>query len=235
MKLILIQAGKFTMGSPEDEIGRKYSEGPQEEVTISKPFYMGVYEVTQVQWRAIMGTKPWARRERDHPGVHAASGITWDDANKFCEILSKETGKKVTLPRETQWEYACRAGSKTTYCFGNDTSRLRDYAWFNRNTQNERYAHAPGQKKPNAWGLYDMHGNVGEWCNDWWTEKDYGRSKVFPPEEVIKAKSIIVRGGSWGDDPDECRSAYRDWNRYIRHPFHLFGGFRVIIPAGCAD
>ncbi|MDP6547233.1 MAG: formylglycine-generating enzyme family protein, partial [Phycisphaerae bacterium] len=111
LKLTLIPAGKFLMGSPETETGRGDAEGPQREVTLSEPFYMGVTEVTQSQWKAVMGTEPWAGKSyAKSGGSHAASYLSWDDASKFCEILSKKTGKKLSLPTEAQWEYACRAG-----------------------------------------------------------------------------------------------------------------------------
>ena len=184
MKLVLIPAGNFLMGSPETETDRRDYEGPQREVTISQPFYMGIYEVTQAQWRAVMGTEPWHGRVWVQSGADiAANHISWDDASKFCELLSEKTSKKVALPSEAQWEYACRAGSKTAYCFGDDAAKLGDYAWYYENAYNkdEKYAHSVGRKQPNAWGLYDMHGNVLEWCRDWCAEEFYANARNADP------------------------------------------------------
>ena len=214
MKLVLIPAGTFLMGSPAMEKGREKNEGPQRQVTISKFLYVGIYEVTQSQWRAVMGTEPWSGNKYAQSGANnAASYISWNDASKFCELLSKKTGKKVSLPTEAQWEYTCRAGSKTAYCFGDDASKLGDYAWYRGNTwdKDEKYAHPVGQKKPNDWGLYDMHGNVFEWCEDWYET----------------GKSRVLRGGCWGFNPGLCRSALRNRNSPDFRSYSF--GFRVAL------
>ena len=243
MKLTLIPAGKFQMGSPETEDGRKDDEGPQHEVTISKPFYMGACEVTQAQWRVVMGTEPWvgkylAKSDPNNP----ASWITWDAATAFCEALSKITGKKVTLPTEAQWEYACRAGSNTVYYFGDDSSRLGDYAWYKRNTygkmeelldKDAMYTRPVGQKKPNAFGLYDMHGNVWEWCRDWYDEKFYAKANKVDPENTTKTEYRVLRGSAWFKIPEDCRAAIR-FGEFTDSGYDYIG-FRVIIPAGSTD
>ena len=233
MKLVLIPSGKFQMGSPKTEAGREADEGPQREVTISKPFYMGVHEITQSQWKVVMGTEPWAGQTYAKFGAsNAASYISWDDATKFCEALSKKAGKRVALPTEAQWEYSCRAGSKTAYSFGDDASKLGDYAWYNDNAyrKGEEYAHAVGQKKPNAFGLYDMHGNVWEWCHDWYDEKFYANAKDVDPENTTEAKYRVLRGGSWYNYPRSCRAAFR--NRLTTDPRDGCYGFRVVVVSG---
>ncbi|MDP6047094.1 MAG: formylglycine-generating enzyme family protein [Phycisphaerae bacterium] len=235
MKLALIPAGKFVMGSPESEIGRNDDEGPLREVTISKPFYMGVHEVTQAQWKAMMEFVPWedqtyAKSDADH----AASCVSWFRANQFCQALSKKTGKKVLLPTEAQWEYACRAGAKTAYAFGDDASKLGDYAWYDKNTWNagRRYAHRVGRKKPNSFGLYDMHCNVYEWCRDCYDGKFYAGAKSVDPENTTKASTHILRGGSWCSGFDYCRSACRDWcANGLRFNYYSFG-LRVVVVSG---
>jgi len=246
MKLVRIPSGKFLMGSPEAESDRDDDEGPQREVTISKQFYIGIYEVSQSQWYAVMGSEPWKGRwycDKAGPGTPVCC-LDWNDANKFCEMLSKKTGKKVVLPTEAQWEYACRAGTGTEYHFGDDASKLGDYAWFDKNASNkeEDYPHIVGQKKPSVWGLYDMHGNVWEWCRDWYDPKYYTRAKDVDPENTTEARYRVLRGGSWLDPRGACRAATRVGGsnsggknrllgRYrLRGGFH--SGFRVVIATG---
>ena len=233
MKLALIPSGKFQMGSPKTETGRQDNEGPQHEVKISKPFYMGIHEVTQSQWKAVMGTEPWAGQlDAKSGGSNSATHVSWDDATKFCEALSKKTSKKVVLPTEAQWEYACRAGSKTAYGFGDDASKLGDYGWYYDNAYEKggKYAHAAGQKKPNAFGLYDMHGNVWELCRDWYDEKFYVNAKNVDPENTTKNSARAYRGGSWHNSPRRCRAAYR----LSLNPGKRYNvvGFRVVAVAG---
>jgi len=223
MKLVRVEAGEFMMGSDK---GRP-DEKPVRSVTISQPFYMGVCEVTQAQWQAVMGTesKPAAgsgRREgmlwggeayAQSGDDNAANYISWEDAGRFCKALSKKTGRKVALPTEAQWEYACRAGSRTVYGFGDDASRLGDYAWYRDNAygKKEKYPHAVGRKKANAWGLHDMHGNVWEWCTDWYADS-YAKAKTADPKGPAGGKYRVLRGGSWYSTPQVCRAAYRPGN-----------------------
>jgi formylglycine-generating enzyme required for sulfatase activity len=225
MMLVLIPAGKFLMGGEASaaETARKFQEygsqesyyvgeHPQREVNISKPFYMGRWEVTRPQWRAVMGSEPWKGKKCDRPGAgDIANHVSWDDANKFCLAISKKTGRKFALPTEAQWEYACRAGSKSAFSFGDDELKLGLYAWYAANALgvNEPHPHSAGQKHPNILGLYDMHGNAAEWCRDWYAEKFYQTAGDTDPENTEKTEHRVLRGGQWDLYPDACRSAYR--------------------------
>jgi formylglycine-generating enzyme required for sulfatase activity len=215
MKLKLIPSGNFIMGSPETEMERQPSE-TQHKVTISKAFYMQTTEVTQAQWKAVMGTEPWKGENWVKEGPnYAASYLSWDDAVAYCKALSKIEGKTYRLPTETEWEYACRAGTQTTWSFGNDEDALGDYAWYYKNAMSigGEYAHLVGQKKPNAFGLYDMHGNVFEWCHD-------------TQGGIVTNRWRVLRGGSWYYFMSDTSSAMRK-----RHDADYGGpstGFRLV-------
>ena len=239
MKLALIPAGKFTMGSPKEEQDAAMAagvtrdlvpaEGPQHEVTISKPFYMGVHEVTQEQYEAVMDKNPSNFKGATNP----VEKVSWDDAVAFCQALSRKTGKTVRLPTEAEWEYACRAGSKTRFSYGDDDNQLGNYAWYPANSGGT--AHPAGQKKPNAFRLYDMHGNVWEWCSDWYAAGYYANANpIDPTGPAFGAPRRVLRGGSWGNAPQYCRSAFR--LGYPPDYRYDIIGFRVSVdlPAGQA-
>jgi sulfatase modifying factor 1 len=212
MKLKEIPAGTFLMGSPSDETGREDNED-QHKVTISKAFYMQTTEVTQGQWKAVMGTEPWKGQQAVKEGPnYAATYVNWDDAVAYCKKLSEKEGKTYRLPTEAEWEYACRAGTKTAWSFGDDEKALGDYAWYRENAYDidEMYAHQVELKKPNAFGLYDMHGNVWEWCHDYYVEDYYKQSPEQDPRGLASGSSRVLRGGSWVYDSRDSRSAFRD-------------------------
>ena len=198
MDFVLIPPGTFTMGSE-----MPWSK-PAHEVTISKPFYLGVYEVTQAQWKALLVDNPSNSRGDNLP----VENVSWEDCQTFLAQLNEMFGGVFTfrLPTEAEWEYACRAGSKTIYTFGNDRATFKEYAWYNENSENK--THPVGQKKPNAWGLYDMHGNVSEFCADWY-ERYYLAAAATDPTGPTTGTVRILRGGSWLDKPWYCRSAGR--------------------------
>ena len=227
-----IPAGTFMMGSPEKE-GHLYDE-EQHNVTITKAFYMQTTEVTQGQWKAVMGTEPWkgANYVKEGPN-YAASYVNWDDAVAYCKKLSVKEGKTYRLPTEAEWEYACRAGTKTMWSFGDDEKELGDYAWHEENAWDidEKYAHQVGLKKPNAFGLYDMHGNVYEWCHDYYGEYSFSvapqRDPTGPTHGTLDFR--VLRGGSWGGKTRGTRSANRTRHGAAgqKHFFIRFG-FRVV-------
>lgn len=177
MEMVYIKPGKFVMGGESTTDG-KWScvEVPKHEVTITKGFYLGKYEVTQAQYQAIMGANP-SRGGKD-PNC-PADKIAEGGARKFCEKISEKTGRDVRLPTEAEWEYACRAGSDTKWFFGDDVSKLGDYAWFKENDGGK--SHPVGQKKPNPWGLYDIHGNVFERVSDMYAKDYYAKSPKVDP------------------------------------------------------
>ena len=224
MKLVRIPAGKFMMGSPKTEKERKDNEGPQRQVTISKAFYMGVTEVTQSQYESITGKTPSRFKGPRNP----VEQVSWDDATAFCAALSKKTGRTVRLPSEAQWEYACRAGTKTRFSFGDENKDLATCGWYKANSDGK--SHPVGQKKPNAFGLYDMHGNVWEWCRDYYDEKFYANAKNVDPENPTESTARVLRGGSWGFSPLHCRAAYR--GRFTPDNRRNSRGFRVVVLSG---
>jgi formylglycine-generating enzyme required for sulfatase activity len=199
MKLHLIRPGTFRMGSESPQA--RQDEQPAHQVTITKPFYIGVYEVTQAEYEAVMGTNPSNFKGARRP----VETVSWNDAGEFCRKLSAKEGTTYRLPTEAEWEYACRAGSTTEYCFGDDESRLSEYAWYSANSGSQ--THDVGQRKPNAWGLYDMHGNVWEWCEDWYAA--YTAGSQVDPVGPSSSRVRVIRGGSWNLNASYCRSAYR--------------------------
>ena len=206
MKLVEIPAGKFTMG-----------DGGGVKVTLTNQFLLGTTEVTQGQFKTVMGTEPWLNKGDVQIGEdNAASYVDWNDATAFCQRLTGlerktgelQAGESYRLPTEAQWEYACRAGTQTTWSFGNDESQLDNYGWFKGNAQDvgQGFAHKVGMKTPNPWGLYDMHGNVWEWCSDWYDGTLSGGADLVGPGG---GSSRLLRGGSLGSPPDHGRSAFR--------------------------
>ncbi|MBL1217145.1 MAG: formylglycine-generating enzyme family protein [Planctomycetes bacterium] len=210
MTFALIPPGEFVMGSPASELGRYDNEGPQHQVTLTKPYYMGITEVTQAQYQIIMGNNPSKFAGSDLPVEH----VSWNDAAEFCVALSDMTGRIVRLPTEAEWEYACRAGTTTRFGFGDSDSQLSQYEWYKDNSGGQ--THPVGQKSPNPFGLFDMHGNVMEWCNDWHGE--YSQEAVTNPTGTTTKTNpsgatggfyCIERGGNWYLGPEVCRSAFR--------------------------
>ncbi len=204
LEMVLIPAGEFLMGSPDSDRDAFPREKPQHRVRIARPFYLGKYLVTQEQWEAVMGGNPSRFKGPKNP----VEKVSWDDCPKFLGKLNAKAGPgagKFQLPREAQWEYACRVGSKTKYCFGDDETRLGDYAWYRKNSGN--MTHPVGEKKPNGWGLYDMHGNVWEWCQDWWKDGAYKEPPVDGPTGAVSLR--VLRGGGWDAPATYCRSAFR--------------------------
>lgn len=206
LELVLIPAGDFLMGAPDSDRDAAGDQKPQHRVRITKPFYLGRYLVTQEQWQAVMGTNPSYVKAPRHP----VETVSWDDCQDFLTKLSSRfvQGKgRFSLPTEAQWEYACRAGSTSRYYCGDEEGLLGDCAWYCGNSGGS--THAVGQKKPNAWGLYDMHGNVWEWCKDWYYEDFYVRWPTSDPTGGGAGPRRASRGGAWYSRVEQCRSASR--------------------------
>jgi len=223
--LVWCPPGKFTIGSRKGTLHHRFNEGPVE-VTLTRGFWLGKCEVTQAQWRRVMKTEPWkgcayVKEGDDYPATY----IDWFDARDFCSKLTdieRRAGRLpkdwlYALPTEAEWEYACRAGTTTKYCFGDDESELPEYAWFDggnlglgapNNAKMEMHAHQVAQLKPNGWGLYDMHGNVFEWCQDVYEDRLPGG--VDPLVKTKDIDSQVFRGGSWVTFGHYCRSAVRN-------------------------
>jgi len=249
--MVFIPPGTFRMGSPDNEVDRSYGEGPQMAVTISRGYWMGKYLVTQGEYLAVMGSNP-SFINGFQPGYPAPPGgtnygtdltrpveqVSWDDATNYCAQLTQRerlvgrigTNSVYRLPTEAEWEYACRAWTSTRFSYGDDPgyTNLSNYAWYRDNSGGT--THPVGQKLPNPWGLYDMHGSVFEWCQDW--------SDFYPGGSVVDPQGPgyqwglyrVFRGSDRFDPAVSCRSAYRF---YDGPPYwHSGVGFRVVLAPG---
>ena len=228
---VAIPSGTFTMGSPANEKGRRENES-QHQVTISKPFYLSVVEINQSQYQAIMGSNPSVRHK---PGkgsdAFPVDSVTWVEATSFCSKLSqlpeeKRKGRIYRLPTEAEWEYACRAGGTDRYTFGDSEANLSEYA-----VSGGESTQPVGSKKPNRWGLRDMHGSVWEWCSDWYAE--YDNAAVIDSNGPTTGVKRVRRGGCWCSLDEACRSAMR-----ASDPPEYKGdimGLRVLLEMPAAD
>jgi uncharacterized protein (TIGR02996 family) len=235
MQFALIRPGTFLMGSPDSEAERYSDEGPVHEVEITSPFYLGVHPVTQAQFKKVMGKGP--SHFSGNP-QHPVEQVSWDDAVELCQRLSdmaeeKRRKRLYRLPTEAEWEHACRAGTTTPFAFGDSLSSAQ------ANFDGARpYGAAPagpfrqmttkvGSFAPNAWGLFDLHGNVWEWCADWYDENYYQQSPRQNPQGPQNGQSRVLRGGSWYSGGRNCRAA----RRLMRAPGYryYFLGFRVVL------
>jgi len=224
LEMTHIRAGSFTMGSPSSEEGRFDSESPQTMVKLTKGYWLGKTQITQAQWEALMGNNPSNFKGVDRP----VEQVSWEDAVQFCRKLTERErqagrlpeGYEYTLPTAAQWEYACRAGTTGPFA---GSGKLDEVGWYNRNSGGQ--PHSVGKKRPNAWGCYDMHGNVWEWCHDWYGK--YPGGSVTDPTGPPSGSDRVLHGGSWADSAQFCRSAFRSWiepdSRFNR------GGFRVAL------
>ena len=264
MRLVLIPPGEFEMGSPKERIeeelkahsgeywykGHVQDEGPKHRVRITRPFYLGVYAVTQGEYQRVMGANPSefssAGKEKDKVAGQDTTRfpvehVSWDDTVEFCRKLSqlpeeKAAGQTYRLPSEAQWEYACRAENAGRWCFSAqpnpcpvafEMTLLRDYAWFDHAGGT---THAVGGKRPNAWGLYDMYGNVWEWCQDWYGQEYYSKSATDDPAGPPSGSNCVLRGAGWDRTPYECRSCYRGSSEPSNRSNNI--GFRVCLVPG---
>jgi formylglycine-generating enzyme required for sulfatase activity len=209
-RLITIPAGRFLMGS---ELGED-DERPVREVTISRPFQLSATEVTQGQWKTVMGTEPWKGKSDVIEGdSYPATYVNWEDAMDFCRTISRLSEEKISgrvyrLPTEAEWEFASRGGIVAEYSFGDSATILDSFGWYAENS--DGHPQAAGRKMPNAFGLFDMHGNVWEWCSDWYDDKHYGSALRTDPQGPSSGLLRIVRGGAWSVGVAACRSAIRE-------------------------
>jgi formylglycine-generating enzyme required for sulfatase activity len=215
--LVRIPPGEFDMGSPPDEVGHRPNEGPVLHVRISQAFYLGRYEVTQAQYEAVMKERP----SLFQGASLAVDQILYRNALEFCRRLSQASDVDVTLPTEAQWEYACRAGTTTPFFSGKTPKDLDDVAWYAANSG--RTTHPVGLKKPNAWGLYDMHGNVWEMCADFFPSFDM--IGAVDPRGVVSDQRGAIRGGAWMQVPEDCRAA----RRMLSHDMFGGSGIRIAV------
>jgi formylglycine-generating enzyme required for sulfatase activity len=220
MEFVPIPAGRFLMGSPNSDRDARDFEKPQHKVTISRPFWLGRYEVTQAEWEAVLGGNPYVRDRSNPyynlPGMaeritrpnHPAT-VLWNDAQAFISALNeREGGARYRLPTEAEWEYAARAGTPTRYSFGDNDRDLERYAWYGGDFQTGGH-HPVGAKQPNPWGLHDVHGNVWEWVQDWYDPDYYARTPAIDPQGPEAGRERVVRGGSWHATATSWRTAFR--------------------------
>ena len=222
LEMVGLPAGQFLMGSPDSDPDAQSDEKPQHQVKVNS-FAIGKYPITQAQYQAVMGNNP---SHFENNPQNPVEKVSWHNAQAFCQKLSQITGKTYRLPTEAEWEYACRAGTTTRYYFGDNNNQLGDYAWYRENSNGT--THPVGQKKPNAWGLHDMSGNVWEWCEDDWHDSYAGApddGTAWIDNDNRSQSRKCLRGGSWIISPLNCRSA----NRYRNYPddHYVSYGFRV--------
>jgi formylglycine-generating enzyme required for sulfatase activity len=236
MAFVPISAGSFQMGAADGERGAGPNEKPRHRVTITKPFLLGKFEVTQEQWQAVMGSSPFTLDRSNPyynlPGMAARitkpshpATVSWNDAQEFLSRLNQKEGhQRYRLPTEAEWEYAARAGTTTAYSFGDDVALLGRHAWHGEDFATGG-SHPVGQKPPNAWGLHDVHGNAWEWVQDRYADDFYAASPVNDPTGPSNGSGRVVRGGSWHVTSGGWRSAFR--KQYEPDYRGISIGFRV--------
>ncbi len=234
LEMVFVPAGEFMMGSPAAELKRDRNEGPLHRVRITKPFYIGKFAITQRQWEAL-GEKNWSRWRfvgdcRQSP----VEWVSWDDAQRFLKKLNERVKGKgtFTLPTEAEWEYACRAGTSSPFHVGEtitaEQANFNGYYAYGKGARGvyRETTVKSGSFKPNAFGLYDMHGNVFEWCQDWYAFDYYKGMVTDDPQGPAKGDERVLRGGSWTNGPANCRSAARV--KFKQDGRDIFLGFRVV-------
>jgi formylglycine-generating enzyme required for sulfatase activity len=237
IKFVLVPAGEFMMGSADDEEGRYKVEGPQHKVMIKRPFYIAIHQVTQGQWESVTGSRPWeGKHGATNDPANVVNWVNWNDATTFLAQLSKKDDRSYRLLSEAEWEYSCRAGSTTRYCYGDDLKleKLNEYSWYGTEgwygrDDDDRYVRPPGLKKPNAWGLYDVHGSVWEMCMDVGPRTYEGAptdgSAWMTGAPSDKEPSHSLRGGGSHSSDRRVRTASRHGYRQSASSHYV--GFRV--------
>ncbi|MBL7133412.1 MAG: formylglycine-generating enzyme family protein [Phycisphaerae bacterium] len=242
VKFVLVPPGQFMMGSAVDEPGHYKEEAPQHKVTVRRAFYTAIHQVTHAQWQAVMGTTPWKGKPHCKDGPdYAVNHVNWNDATAFCAKLGAKDGRAYRLPTEAQWEYACRAGTTTRYFYGDDpkAEKLTHHAVYFGNTWDKpetRHVHKVGTKKPNAWGIHDMHGNVWELCMDMQHKNFEGApsdDRAWMDGGEKRADGTpgrVLRGGGFRSTDRRCRSASR--YSYPQTAGSYYVGFRIACDVG---
>lgn len=229
--MVYIKGGSFKMGCVSRSKDCDSDEKPVHSVSVDS-FYMSKYEVTFNEWDACVAAGACSHypvnKNKSARGERAVNNVSWDDAQQYIKWLSQQTGKHYRLPTEAEWEYAARAGTKTKYSWGNNKSAAGKYAWYDKNADDigDKYSHKVGTKKPNPWGLYDMHGNVWEWVQDWYDKKAYSNSAKNNPTGPSSGRSRVNRGGGWYYNAGGLRSAYRSYYSPDNRLYDL--GFRLM-------
>jgi formylglycine-generating enzyme required for sulfatase activity len=221
LEFVLIPAGNFIMGG--DPVGEQADENetPRHPVTFKMPFCISKYTITQSQWQSVMGNNPSHFEGPDRP----VEMVSHRDVCQFIDRLNEMENTNIyRLPTEAQWEYAARAGSESTYCFGLKRTKLSAYAWYGKNSDGK--THTVGLLAPNDWGIYDMHGNVHEWCSDWFDRNYYSTSPAFDPPGPQNGLARVLRGGDWGSEDWYCRCAIRSLSSPDRRSPRV--GFRIV-------
>jgi formylglycine-generating enzyme required for sulfatase activity len=229
MTFSFIPPGSFLMGSPPQEEGRNEAEEGRHRVELTRGFWLSICPVTQAQWLVVMGDDPSYFKGHDRP----VEQVSWHDCSAFCQRVGEQVGEQGRLPTEAEWEYACRAGTTTAYYTGDGLAALKRAGWcsYDGETLSAEQTRPVGQFEPNAWGLYDLHGNVFEWVADWFAV--YPEGDVTDPFSGGGGTFRVLRGGCWGNAPEDCRSAYRGKSLYFpegndSERSHYLG-FRVLL------
>ena len=237
LEMVAVKPGTFMMGSPKSDIDRNKHDWPIHEVTINRPYYIGKYEVTQAQWEAVMGKDSHHSKFRPKPN-NPVEKVSWIYCQLFIRKMNKLGLGRFRLPSEAEWEYACRAGTDTIFSFGTmrhceetEGGIMDSYIWWQGNNKPEGTKEV-GTKMPNPWGLYDMHGNVWEWCSDRWVTP-YDRGPFVDPQKpasplsyILLLRNRVTKGGSFWDKANECRSVSRSFEQSI--DFHYCMGLRLV-------
>lgn len=221
IEFVTLPSGFFKMGGNKNLEQAEDHENPIHTVSFGKPILMGSHAVTQGQWSAVMEDNPSGFKDDNRP----VERVSWNDVQAFITALNiRENTEGYRLPFESEWEYAARAGSESAYTFGSETGALGRYAWYKKNAGKE--THPVGELTPNAWGLYDMYGNVHEWCQDWFDREYYSRSPSHAPQGPAEGLARSLRGGDWGSEEWYCRSASRSLSSPDRRSNRV--GFRLV-------
>ncbi len=223
LEFVALPPGTYERGSAETEAGRDRDEGPRHRVTLTRGFWLGRHEITQAQWTAVMGTNPAVFKQGPDAPRRPVESVSWDDCARFIARLNALGVGRFRLPTEAEWEYAARAGTTTRFPWGDDPKDFETHRFAWANSRSYAVTHPVGAKPPNPWGLYDLHGNVWEWCSDWYGP--YPAGPLTDPAGPAEGRERVFRGGSWYDFPPSLRSANR--HRHVPDRRYTAVGLRL--------